>query len=254
MELISIIITYYNKKNFIRSTIESVSLQTYNNFEVLIIYDQENFDDYNYILDLIKTDSRFKIINNKKNFGVSYSRNVGLNFSKGKFICFLDGDDLWTKDKLEKQYNFMIKNKLLFSHTGYKIINTKGSVIGYMPVKFILKYKNLIRSCDIGLSTVMFHDSIKPQVYFPNIETKEDYIVWLRLVKTFDIHGLDEYLVFWRKLKTSLSYSIIKGLRNGFFVYYKYENFSFFFSIFYLFQLSYFSFIKKIKQKLNMII
>ena len=167
MELISIIITYYNKKNFIRSTIESVSLQTYNNFEVLIIYDQENFDDYNYILDLIKTDSRFKIINNKKNFGVSYSRNVGLNFSKGKFICFLDGDDLWTKDKLEKQYNFMIKNKLLFSHTGYKIINTKGSVIGYMPVKFILKYKNLIRSCDIGLSTVMFHDSIKPQVYFP---------------------------------------------------------------------------------------
>ena len=112
MELISIIITYYNKKNFIRSTIESVSLQTYNNFEVLIIYDQENFDDYNYILDLIKTDSRFKIINNKKNFGVSYSRNVGLNFSKGKFICFLDADDLWTKDKLEKQYNFMIKNKI----------------------------------------------------------------------------------------------------------------------------------------------
>jgi teichuronic acid biosynthesis glycosyltransferase TuaG len=253
MELISIIITYYNKKDFIRSAVESVSLQTYNNFEVLIIYDQENIDGYNYILDLIKTDPRFKLVNNKKNYGVSYSRNVGIHLAKGKFICFLDADDLWSRDKLKKQYNFMKKNKLLFSHTGYKIINIKNKVIGYMPAKLILKYKELIRSCDIGLSSVMLHSSIKSDIFFPNIETKEDYVVWLRLAKKFDIRGLDEYLVLWRKLKTSLSSSVIKSFKNGFLVYYKYENFSFFLSIYYLLQLSFFFIIKKIKQKINMI-
>ena len=94
----------------------------------------------------------------------------------------------------------MEKNNYMISHTDYEIINKTDKLIGRMPIKKILDYKDLIYSCDIGLSTVMVSSKIKSIIKFPDITTKEDYILWLRLSKKFKIYGIQKNLTSWRKV------------------------------------------------------
>ena len=96
-KLISIIIPYYKKKNFISKTIKSILNQSYKNFEIIIIYDDTDMSELHYLKKIIKVNKRFKIIINKQNLGVSKSRNKGIKKSKGKYIAFIDGDDIWKK-------------------------------------------------------------------------------------------------------------------------------------------------------------
>ena len=250
MNLISIILPYFRKRFFIEKTINSIISQKYKNFEVIIIYDQHDDDDADFIIQLIKNDKRFKLYKNYKNYGVSFSRNKGINLSKGEYLCFLYGDDIWDENKLEIQFNFMKKNNILISHTSYKIINNKDQIIGSMKVKKNIHYNQLLRSCDIGLSTVMFNRKIINIINFPEIATKEDYVLWLRIVKKVDIIGISDYLTYWRKLNNSLSSSITQSVKNGFLVYYKFENKNLFISLVYFSMLIFFSIKKKIKQKI----
>ena len=249
MDFISVIIPYYKKKKFIKDTLRSIYSQSYKNFEVIIVYDQKDISDFNYIKSLVHLDKRFKIINNKKNFGVSYSRNLGIKCAKGKYIAFLDADDLWKQDKLKLQHDFMKKNKLLYTHTSYAILNSRKKIIGKMIAKYQLNYNDLLKTCDIGLSTVMIDSKIKHKIYFPDIRTKEDYCAWLKISKTVPIYGLNKILSYWKKTKNSLSSNLIESIKNGFLVYYRHEKKSFIISLIYMFILSYYSVIKKIKQK-----
>jgi teichuronic acid biosynthesis glycosyltransferase TuaG len=249
MNLVSVIIPYNNKRLFIKSTLESILKQSYSHFEVLIIYDQKDLADYHYINNIIKSDNRFKIYNNNKNYGVSYSRNKALSLAKGTYVCFLDSDDIWHNDKIQKQISFMKKKKILMSHTSYKIIDEFNKKIGLMKIKKYINYNDLIQSCDIGLSTVMVHRSLLKDIFFPNILTKEDYVGWLKLSKKYKIFGLQKSLTYWRKLNDSLSSQLLQKLLDGFKVYYKFENKSFLLSIIYLARLSFSSVIKKIRQK-----
>ena len=116
MEKVSIIIPYFNKKDYIHSTLNSVFKQTYKNFEILIIYDDPSKKDLDLIKELKKKDKRIRLIINKKNIGPGYSRNKGLDKAKGNYIAFLDSDDLWKKGKLKNQISFMKKNDINFSH------------------------------------------------------------------------------------------------------------------------------------------
>lgn len=154
-KLISVIIPYYKKKFFFKKTFNSVSQQKYKNFEVIIIYDDEDKTDLNYVKSVIKNSRNTKLIINKKNLGAGNSRNKGIKISNGKYLSFIDADDLWKKDKLKLQYNFMVKNNFNITHTSYEIINSNDKIVGYRLAKKIQNYKNLISSCDIGLSSVM---------------------------------------------------------------------------------------------------
>ncbi len=241
--LISVIIPYYKKKNYIYSTLKSALNQSHKKIEVIIIYDDQDLSDFDYLKQIIKADKRVKIIINKKNQGVSISRNKGIKASKGKFITFLDADDIWNKNKLKFQLNFMRKNKCLISHTDYKIINSKNKILGYMGVKKRLSYNDLIFSCDIGLSTVMISKKLKSKALFPNMITKEDYILWLKLSKRFNIYGIQKNLGSWRKSDPSLSYFWQK-IKDAFTLYSKYEKFNLFKSLFFVLLLS-LNFIKK---------
>jgi teichuronic acid biosynthesis glycosyltransferase TuaG len=109
VDLVSIITPYYKKKKYIESAINSVLQQTYKNFELIIIYDDENKEDLNFLKKIIKKDKRIKIYINKKNLGAGRSRNKGIKLSKGSTIAFLDADDLWFHNKLQKQIFFMKK-------------------------------------------------------------------------------------------------------------------------------------------------
>ena len=240
MDLISVIIPYYKKKNSILKTVNSVLNQIYQNFEIIIIYDDENNNDLNFINEIKNKDNRIFIIKNKKQIGAGNSRNIGINSSKGDFIAFLDADDTWKNDKLDKQIKFMKINNYEASHTSYSIINERHQVIGNRTARNFFKLKELLKSCDIGTSTVMIkRNLINNDVKFAPLKTKEDFVLWLKLLqKNIKIYGLNEILTYWSRSNSSLSSSTIQKLIDGFSVYYKYMNFNYLKSIYYLFCLS----------------
>ena len=237
--LISVIMPYYKKKQFVKKSIESVLNQTYSNFEIIIIYDDTDIEDLNYINEIKKIDKRIKIIQNEKNVGAGYSRNIGISKSRGDYIAFLDCDDCWHKEKLFKQLKFMQENKILFSFTSYQIINSNGEIIKYRTAQKKIEFNDLLKDCNIGLSTVMLKKYIiNEKCKFPNLKTKEDLVLWLKLSKNIHLYGIDIPLMQWRKLNDSLSSSIFQKLKDGFSVYKNFLGFNSLKSLFYLIILS----------------
>ena len=217
---ISIIIPYYKKKKYFKETIKSILNQTYKKYEVIIVYDDKSLDDLNFVKCAINKIKRKKIIINKKNYGPGISRNIGILKSKGSFIAFCDADDIWSKNKLLIQLEFMFKNNLMISHTNYFVINENSKIIGKFDVKKKLSYEDLLKSCDIGLSTVIVKKKLLINNKFNNSRTKEDYFLWLKIVKkTKFIYGLSKYLSSWRKTKNSLSSSVFQKLLDAFKLY-----------------------------------
>ena len=138
----------------------------------------------------------------------------------------------------------MKKNNYLISHTNYEIIDYRDKKIGLMKVKKKLEYKNLIYSCDIGLSTAMIDRKLKNHLKFPNMKTKEDYVLWLKLSQKYKIYGLQKTLASWRKNKSKLSYSFQK-IKDAYTVYSKFQKFNLIKSLLFVILLS-LNFIKKV--------
>ena len=243
--LISIIIPYYKKKNYIAQAITSILKQSYKSYELILVYDDPDRSDLEFIKKIIKKIRNKTVIINKSNMGAGRSRNIGISKARGKFISFLDADDIWKKNKLSYQLSFMQKNKIDFSFTSYEIINKNNTIIKSITAKKIIDYNDLIGSCDIGLSTVMIKSDILKKIKFPKIKTKEDYILWLKLSKkNIKMIGINKNLVIWRKLDNSLSSSIFQRVRDAFYVYHIFLKFNFIKSIFCVLTMS-FNFFKK---------
>ena len=243
--LVSVIVPYYKKKKYFYKAISSIKSQSYKNIEIIVIYDDESKADLNYIKKLSES-KKFKLIINKKNLGAGISRNKGIKKSKGFYIAFLDSDDFWLKDKLDHQIKFMEKNNISFSHTSYSIIDSDGKDIGYRKVENNLNFKKLLKSCDIGLSTVVLKKKILGKCSFPDLSTKEDFVLWLKLSQKHKLIGINKILTKWRKVENSLSSSLIQKLLDGFRVYHNYMKFSYIKSLKYLIILS-INFLKKSK-------
>ncbi len=244
--LISIIIPYYKKKKFFKKTINSVINQSYKNFEVILIYDDVNKLDLKFINFTLKKIKNKKIIINKKNLGAGMSRNIGIKNSKGKFIAFLDSDDLWHKNKLKKQINFMKKNKTDFSFSDYLIIDKNEKVLKKIKAPKKITFNNLSYACDIGLSSVMIKSKLLKINKFSKLKTKEDYLLWLTLSKkNVKMLGINKTLISWRKTENSLSSSTIQKVKDAFIVYNKYMEFNPLKSIYLVFILSFNAFKKR---------
>jgi len=243
---VSIIMNCFNGERYLKQSLRSVLKQTYKNLEIIIIYDDNNKKDLIYIKKIQKTDSRIKLLINKNNIGAGLSRNRGIKISKGKFLAFLDADDFWHKDKIEKQINFMHSNNYLISHTTYLILNN-NRIVATRAAKNFYILDELIYSCDIGLSSVIIKKKVfSNKIKFSNLKTKEDYVLWLKiLLKGIKIGGLDEKLVYWRKLDNSLSSNSIQKIYDAFKVYNTYMKFNVLKSLYFVFCLS-FNYIKKI--------
>ena len=252
MSLVTIIIPYKNNLKYLFLALESVFFQSYKKFKIIIIYDDENKSD---LLQIKKFVFRNKIIRkysikiliNKKNIGAGESRNLGIKLSKTKYIAFLDSDDVWHKDKLKFQVNYMINDRTLISHTSYNIIDESGKKISLRKSKNKLYLKDILNSCDIGLSTVMIDLKFlkKNNLKFPKIKTKEDYVLWLKILKKIPyIKGINKNLTDYRKRKDSLSSNIFTSIINGFKVYKNYMKMGYIESIYRLIILS-INFLKK---------
>ena len=246
MDLVSVIIPYYKKRKFILETLDSAINQSYKSLEIIIIYDDVNKTDIEFLRKIAKKDNRIKIIENSEKMGAGKSRNIGIEQSKGKYIAFLDADDIWHLDKLKKQINFMEQYEYFISHTTYSIINENKDILGKRVAKNFFRLSEILKSCDIGTSTVVLHKNLITQnVKFASLATKEDFVLWLRILKNnVSIYGLNEDLTFWTKSKNSLSSSTFQKLVDGFRVYYNYMNFGFIKSVYYLICLS-INFLKK---------
>ena len=244
---ISIIIPYYRKRKYFKETIKSIFNQTYKNYEVIVIYDDTCLKEVAFIKNVLKKIILKKLIINNKNYGVGISRNKGIKQATGKYIAFCDADDTWKKNKLDTQISFMIKNNLMISHTNYFVINEKSQVIGKFNIKNKLNYNDLLKSCDIGLSTVIAKKKLLQNNKFNKLKTKEDYFLWLKIAKKIKhIYGINQYLSSWRKNKNSLSSSMIQKLLDTYRLYRLYLNNNFILAVLYSFRLVLYAIRKKI--------
>jgi len=244
MSLVSIIIPYYKKKDDINTTINSILNQNFKNYEIIIVYDDENKEDLKLIQEIKQKDERIKLLINERNLGAGESRNRGIKLAKGKFIAFIDADDIWKPLKLSKQIDFMIKNNFSITHTSYNIVNDEKKIIGLRQAKNLI-FSNLLKSCDIGLSTVILEKKILNDNKFAKLNTKEDYVLWLNLSKDgHEFKALNESLTDWRLSKNSLSASTLRKLIDGYKVYRIYLRQSVVKSVISLLVLS-FNFLKK---------
>jgi teichuronic acid biosynthesis glycosyltransferase TuaG len=230
---------YYKKELYVSESVQSILNQSYTNFELILVNDDT--ENKNFINKISNFDQRIRLIHNDKNLGAGLSRNKAIVHSKGEYIAFCDSDDLWKKNKLELQLNFMKKFNLNFSFTSYDIIDENNKFIKIRKAPNFVDFKKLRNSCDIGLSTIIAKKNIfKGNKYqFSNLKTKEDYILWLKFAQDgIEMKGFDQNLSSWRKTKNSLSSSIFQKLIDGYRVYREHLGYGIFKSLFYLIILS----------------
>ena len=239
MFLVSIIMPYYKKELYVSESVQSILNQSYTNFELILVNDDT--ENKNFINKISNFDQRIRLIHNDKNLGAGLSRNKAIVFSKGEYIAFCDSDDLWKKNKLELQLNFMKKFNLNFSFTSYDIIDENNKLIKTRKAPNFVDFKKLRNSCDIGLSTIIAKKNIfrGNKYQFSNLKTKEDYVLWLKFAQDgIEMKGFDQNLSSWRKTKNSLSSSIFQKLIDGYRVYREHLGYGIFKSLFYLIILS----------------
>ena len=196
--LVSIIMPSYNTALYIEETIQSVLNQTYPNWE-LIIVDDCSTDNTDEVLEKIK-DTRIHYLKNEKNSGAAVSRNKALRKAKGQWIAFLDSDDLWMPNKLEKQIRFMEENGYAFSYTNYEEIDVNGNKTGVTvtgPQK--ITKTGMFNYCWPGCLTVMYNAEKVGLIQIEDIKKNNDYAMWLKVCKKVNCYLLDEYLAQYRK-------------------------------------------------------
>lgn len=215
MDLVSIITPAYNSEKFIADTIMSVLNQTYQNWEMIVVDDYSTDKTAEIVLSFQKEDSRIKYIKNESNRGAAFSRNVALQNAKGKWIAFLDSDDVWCPEKLEKQIEFMNRNNYHFSYTNYCEIDEHSKEMGMLisGPKVIDKNK-MTAYCWLGCLTVMYDAEYVGLMQTVDIKINEEYALWIEVAKKTNCYLLDENLARYRKHSNSLTnisyFSLIK--------------------------------------------
>lgn len=234
--LVSIITPLYNSEKFIEETIKSVLSQTYNNWEMLIVDDCSTDNGVEIVEKYQVKDKRIKLIRLSKNGGGAVARNKGIEEAKGDYIAFLDSDDLWHYQKLEKQIKFMKKNNYTFTFTKYQQMNEKGEKLDrYINVPKTLTYRQTLLKNPIGCLTVIYNSKELGKIYMPLIRKRQDYALWLKILKKGIIaHGLNENLSYYRLLENSISSNKISLIKYQWKLYRKIEKLSILESFFYL--------------------
>ena len=231
---VSIIIPVYNAEKFIGETIESVISQTYTDWEMLILNDRSTDSSYEIIQKYAQKDKRIKAIDSEKNIGVVEGRNRLISEANGEYIAFLDADDYWKEDKLEKQIEFMKKKDAAISCTEYTRVTEEGKPINEIKIKEEITYRDLLKNNYLGCLTVVYNAEKLGKRYFKERDKNEDYVLWLEIIKdTVKIYGLKENLAFYRVLDKSRSSNKIDAAKVRWRIYRDVEKLSLFQSVYY---------------------
>lgn len=214
--LVSVITPVYNAAKFLPETIKSVQNQTYKNFELLLIDDCSKDNCPSLIKEFQRNDDRIKYIRLEKNSGASVSRNTGIENAKGRFIAFVDSDDIWEPEKLKVQIDYMLKNKFGFTFTSYRYMKEDGRLtnkVAKAPKK--INYNGLLKNTIIGCSTVAIDRDIIGDFSMPLVRRGQDTATWLQILRQEPYaYGIPKDLVNYRLVDDSLSSNKIKALKR----------------------------------------
>ena len=206
--LVSIITPLYGSKDFVLKAIQSVQKQTYENWEMLIVDDCSNDGSVEIVENEARNDSRIKLFRNKINIGAGPSRNVAIKAATGKYIAFLDSDDIWHPEKLENHIAFMQKYDAVFSHTSYGYLDEDDNIIKstYHVSSSPVSYTDLLKRTEISCLTAMYDCEVIGKFYMPDLRIKEDYALWLDILKTgVASPPMDQELAWYRQRTISLT-------------------------------------------------
>jgi teichuronic acid biosynthesis glycosyltransferase TuaG len=208
-KLVSIITPTYNSSKYIEDTIKSIISQTYQNWELIITDDFSTDNTVSIVNNFIQTDSRIKLFELKNNLGSASARNNSIKFSKGFYIAFCDSDDTWDSHKLEKHIELHQGKNALFSFTNISVANDNGLIIlkRQSIIKHKVNYKSLLINNYIPTSTVLINKNLLCKYKFPNYRKKQDYILWLEILKkeSIEAHFFDFCFTTYRKHKDQIT-------------------------------------------------
>lgn len=210
--LVSIIMPAYNAELYIASAIESILRQTYQHWELLVVNDASSDKTGKIVEEFSAKDSRIQLHTNLTNSGIAGARNLALRNAKGRFIAFLDSDDLWLPEKLSTQLSFMKENKASISYAGYSRVDETGKHLGTVVPPKLITYEDLLRSNHIGNLTGVYDSQCLGKEYFIKFK-HEDYIAWLNLIKRAGYaHGILQELAQYRVYSGSASSNKFKTI------------------------------------------
>lgn len=215
-EMVSIITPTYNAEKFLEETIQSVLNQSFKNFEMIIVDDCSKDRSVEIAEKYASLDERVKVYKLEKNSGAAVVRNTGIERAKGRYIAFLDSDDLWDKDKLEKQIAFMKTKDIGFSFTAYRLMDEEGGNLNkVVSAPAEITYKDLLKNTVIGCLTVVIDREKIGDFRMPLVRAGQDTATWLSILKKGNVaYGLNEDLASYRKVKGSISSNKIKALKR----------------------------------------
>jgi len=248
--LVSIITPVYNAERYLAKTIESVIKQTFKNWELIIIDDYSTDSSKEIINNYLKIDSRIKLFSRLENFGVAVSRNYGIEMANGKYIAFLDSDDLWDENKLETQLSKMIQNGYSLCYSAYRKIDENGKITArHVHVKESgTTYVDLLKHNEIGFLTSIFDVEKIGKNKFIRVG-HEDYVYWLQILKKGHIaYGNNNVLASYRVHSSGISSNKIKAANYTWNIYSNIEKLGLVKSVYFFINYAFNSTIKKIKR------
>ncbi len=231
---VSIITPLYNSASFIASTINSVIAQTAISWEIIIVDDCSSDNSIEVIQPFIDRDTRIKFIKLEENSGAAVARNTAIEAATGRFIAFLDSDDLWHPEKLEKQIQFMLDKDVAFSFSAYEKIDERGVPFDIVSVPEKISYKQLLKTNVIGCLTAMYDVAKLGKVYMPVNTKREDFATWLAILKKVDYaYGMPDVLAQYRVYASQSSAKKTKMAKENWRLYRDIEQLNFFKSSYY---------------------
>ena len=232
--LVSIITPSYNSSKFMEDCVMSVLSQTYTNWELLIVDDCSKDNSKDIISELVEKDERIKSIFLEKNVGAAEARNIAIRKAKGKYIAFLDSDDIWKSDKLEKQISFMKENDISFSFSTYQLMSEDGkNLTNIIKAPQKMTYHSYLKNTIIGCLTVIIDREKTGDFEMPNIRSSHDMALWLLIMKRgFSAYGLEENLAYYRVVSNSNTSKKWMAAKEVWEVYRKVEKLNFLYSMY----------------------
>ena len=232
-ELVSIITPTYNAEKFITETLKSVQNQTYQNWEMILVDDASTDKTVKIISDFAEKDSRIKLFKLEKNSGNGFARNIALEKAIGKYIAYLDADDLWFPNKLEKQIAFLKENNLHFTFSFYDCIDEEGNSLNRrVEAPINLTYDELFFCNYVGNLTAIYDADYFGKIVIEATQKRQDWRLWLTILKQIQVtKPVPESLAFYRIRKDSISSSKFKLIKHNFGVYREFHGFNFVFSV-----------------------
>lgn len=225
--LVSVIMPAYNSAGFIDQAIRSIQDQTYTNWELIIVDDASRDGTISLVKEKMSLDKKIQLLQNRENQGTGVARNLGIKAAKGRYISFLDADDLWVPQKLQIQVNFMQEQDLGMSYSSYSLISEEGEPMNKtVQALSDLSYSKLLKANYIGNLTGMYDVRKTGKVYAPKLRKRQDWALWLSVLKRAgEARGIQQTLAFYRVRKAGISANKLALIVYNFKVYHQFLNF-----------------------------